>query len=940
MKLPNFPSLPAVRGRLSSTPSTRRTPRAALATLSAVCVLALSACGGGSGGGGGFFGFAPPSGGGPAQGDNGQDGGTQPASFALSLAVEGSGDVESLDARLACGPGSCTGASADYAEGSTVTLNATPAHGFVFAGWQGTSCESGDTRCVVTVKAAQRIAAKFTQAAPAIPAGTWLKGDTHVHDDHSSDGSAARQLNDDKGPGNTGIADQIGQGTRMGLEFMPLTDHRTYDQHYDWNWESPSLLLVRGEEANGSPHATVQGGVDSIVQGAARADRQPFTHLQQSIWDAHSQGANWTVAHPNDGETNADGSFNAYANVQGVDLVETWNGTPSPETVLADAYAEKLWNAGFRFGIAGASDSHMRELWDGEGTVYPISNPGMPATQLLSRAYNERAIVQALQRGHTSLSYDPNGPFVSIATDLRGGGYTAIGGDEVFVPAGTAGHLRIDVRRAAGLDVFVYRAPGKSAGPLKSFKPKTDAESFIVDIAAGDKPDWYRAEVRGMSTPQPWAPVSVDEVKATVSPIFVSPAPVEAKPATPIPADAGTEDGALRVAGARGGFAGFPDIAVADGALHFVAELHGASSSTVVYRQRDAKGVWRDAGRTLSGQGQARFPRVAARGNEVWATWEEDAVQVPHRPEIKLRHSADGGANWDAAVTVRAVEGRAEHPAIALSAGGKPVLAWQEIAAHQAFDIMAQEIGTDVQPRNLSAAGKVTDPGIASDTRTPRYPASVLPSVAVAADGRVAVAWQDDRSDKDPLWTGAASYGEGTTPDDWQVQVLVREAGGAWAAKPAEIGTSDRADRHPQIAFGAKGELVAVWESKELAASGRNLSVRAAVSGDGGKSFAAPVVVGADDKTMSERPRLGVDADGAVRAVWYDSRSADWRWRVMTAVFRPDSGWEPGTLLMARGNNTWPVTAGGQVAFASTRNAQRLQRDPTQQVFLLSLAKP
>jgi hypothetical protein len=86
---------------------------------------------------------------------------------------------------------------------------------------------------------------------------------------------------------------------------------------------------------------------------------------------------------------------------------------------------------------------------------------------------------------------------------------------------------------------------------------------------------------------------------------------------------------------------------------------------------------------------------------------------------------------------------------------------------------------------------------------------------------------------------------------------------------------------------------------------------------------------------MSQRPRLGVGGDGAMRAVWYDARSADRRWRVMTAVYRKTKGWDTGTLLNGRGINMWPATAGGFVAFASTRNATRLQRDGTQQIFLL-----
>jgi hypothetical protein len=114
-----------------------------------------------------------------------------------------------------------------------------------------------------------------------------------------------------------------------------------------------------------------------------------------------------------------------------------------------------------------------------------------------------------------------------------------------------------------------------------------------------------------------------------------------------------------------------------------------------------------------------------------------------------------------------------------------------------------------------------------------------------------------------------------------------------------------------------------------------NLAVLAAVSSDGGATFSTPGVLAPETTTMSERPRLGVDEDGTVRAVWYDSRSVDWRWRVMTAVYQTTTGWDAGTLLSGPGINTWPVTSGGVIAFASTRNATRLQRDQTQQVFVL-----
>ena len=760
------------------------------------------------------------------------------------------------------------------------------------------------------------------------PLGQWFRGDLHVHDDHSSDGSLPRQRSRDRAKGNVSVADQIGQAVKQGLQFLPLTDHRTFDQYYDPKWESALLLLIPGEEANGSPHATVHGATDSIVQGAERAGSE-FAHIQQSIWNAHSQDAAWIIAHPDDGETTDQGAPNARASVQGVDLVEIWNKASDADKEIA--YCENRWNAGFRFGAAGASDSHFREYWDRQG-------PGFPTTHVLAEALNERGVVAALRAGRTSLSFSANGPMIELTTDLGGG---AVAGDEVIAPPGKAGHLRLRVKRAKGLEVALYRAPGKSAGIFRQFMPASEDETFTVDIIASDQPDWYRAEVRGMSTVLPPLPgstrpqsaVAVMELKAIASPIFISPTPVEAKAEIAIPADQGADDGAVLAAGEGGAFSGFPDIAVEGGVAHLVLESHGAASSAIAYRRRDAQGAWSNT-RTISGPGLSRFPRIAVRGRDLWVTWQEDAKQIPHRPQIMLRHSSDGGATWQAVERFRAIDGRAEHPDIAIGTmGGRPLLVWQEMRANEPFDVMLQEIGADSEPRNLSRSGKEFGPGDPDDTRSARYPASVWPAIAATEGGRFAVVWQDNRTDLDPLWTGSAAA-PGTNPDDWEIMVATMDAETV-RTTPIGLGATDMADRHPDVEFGKGGELVIVWESKLLTPAGRNISVLAAVSADGGATFAAPVTLGPGPNAMSERPRLGLDADGSVRAVWYDSRSADWRWRVMTSVFH-NSVWDAGRLINAPGINTWPATSGGAISFASMRNAKRLQRDLTQQIFLLA----
>lgn len=858
----------------------------------------------------------------------------------LIVNVFGPGRVTSEPAGIDCRAGLC---SAEFERGSTVSLSAAPDDGAGFSGWGG-SCSGTGACSLVVDRDTQSVSASFVPGPPAAPVGTWLKGDLHVHSDHSSDGSGPRQALDQRGPGNVSVSDQIGQGVLNGLDWMPLTDHRTYDQHYDPLWESTDLLLLPGEEANGSPHANPIGAVDMIVQGSPYPGRPGWSVLQTSIWDAHSQGAVWSMNHPDDGHLNEDFTPNERANALGYDLMEAWN--KASNIVRELTYAEDRWNAGYRFAIVGACDNHFRELW-------AVAGPGMPTTQVFARELSERAVLEGLQAGRTSLSARASAaPVLILDADFQGDGvYEALAGDEVVAAAGSAGKLRLRVQNGAGTTVSLYKSPGKSAGAFATYTPVMPEEAFIEDISAEAAATWYYAEARGpgevdaidtAAADQPTELVEpssgTDERRAITTALFIGPSLAVPQPAEALPADSGTDDGASLMLGDAGRFSGFPDLAVVDGIAHVVAEQHKDGRTAVLYRRSDATAAVDLAPLSRS----ARFPRIAARGDGVWVAWQDErSSQVPRRPAIYLRHSLDGGRTWLPETVVRSISGRAERPALALMPDGAPVLAWQEISAANPFDVMAQVLGSDATPVNLSRAGKTVMAATPADTRSARYPASVWPSLAVRADGRLAVAFQDNRGDPDPLWTGAAFTGEdgATEVDDWQVLVTTRAPGAAWSA-PVSLGDTARADRHPAIAFAPDGAAVAVWDSKTLNASGANLSIRHSRSTDGGSTWseaAAPPALGEDSGAMSQYPRLGRDADGRVRAVWSDTRSASWRWKPVTAVLGTDGTWGAAQLLDGPGVNTWPVTQSGRVAFASTRNAQRPQRDATQQIWLLGL---
>lgn len=865
-----------------------------------------------------------------------------PGSFPLTVERRGEGRVTSTPAGIDCGE-DCR---EDYAAGTEVSLAATPASGWSFDGWNG-DC-SGRSECRVTLSAARNVEASFTELPPVAPVGSWLGGDMHVHTDHSSDGSALRQGLDGRGPGNVSVADQIGQGVQRGLDWMPITDHRTYVQHYDPLWESADLLLIPGEEANGSPHANPIGAVDWIVQPGNYPGRPSWSVLQGSIWDAHSQGAVWSHNHPDDGHLNDDGTPNERANAVGADTVEIWNRASGIEAELK--YAEDRWNAGYRFGGVGASDNHFRELW-------AIAGPGQPRTGVFASEASERAILDALGAGRIRISGGQAGvggsllaPELTLEADLQGDGvYEAIAGDEVVVPAGTAGTLRLRIENAIGATVRVYRNPGKSAGAmLAEFTPFQAAQIHEIDISAEAGQTWYYAEARGpgldaVNTGDIAAvlnPVNLADARlAITAPIFLGPSLAAPQGAEPLPADAGGEDGALKLLGEPGRYAGFPDLAVSSGVRHVVAEVHEPGATRVHYRRVAADGSASTPVDLAPDSRSARFPRIAARGGAVWVVWQDErAGQVPRRPAIYLRQSNDGGLSWQPERLIRSIDGRAERPAIALTPDGQPVLAWQEIRADQPFDVFVQQLGRDAEPMNLSRAGKSFTAGNPLDTRSAIYPASVWPSLAVRADGLVALAYHDDRSDPDPLWTGQTGTGDSADVDNWQIRIHTRAAGAAGWSEGVTLGADDRADRHPSLAFAGDGSLHCVWDMKTLDASGANLSIRQARSTDGGASFTVgEMALGADEGASGQYPRLAPTPDGGLRAVWYDNRASDWRWRVMTARWMPAPGWDAGRLLMGRGINTWPANDQGQIVFASTRNAQRLQRDRTQQIFLLAL---
>jgi len=869
---------------------------------------------------------------------------TLPALRVTKSSLSGRGTVTSTPEGIACDE-DCEAAEAAFDVGTSVTLTAVAASGHYFAGWSG-DCEGDD--CSLTMTADRTVAAEFL---PEAPVGAWYAGDGHVHNDHSSDGSFLRQGLDDRGPGTTSISDQIGFGVLQQLDWMPLTDHRTFDQHYDPLWDSDQLLLITGEEANGSPHCTVFGHIDTAVQGASPAGDPGFRSIQQSLWDVRAQGALWNQAHPDRRSYDqASDTPNAFGSQIGQSLAEIWNRGENPEAEID--YAENRWNAGWRFGVVGASDNHDKLLW-------AVSGPGSPTTYVFAGDDSERAILQGLAAGRTSVSSGALGPFLTLEADVDGDGiFEGIVGDELLAPPGATIRLRVTAERALGLDVRLYGAPGRDDGPDNPIDPVatfsgTDLASGpqVLEVAAppGGHAWWYLMVrgpgiISGLEAP----PNPTDQLLAITSPIFVSLTSelAEPQPEFDIPADTTAADGAVP-AFIGEDFHGFADVAVSGTAMHLVAEAHGPGTTQVVYRRGQTGGAALSEPVVLSASGTARFPRVAASDQTVWVVWQDEGEdQTPRRPQIQLRTSTDGGATWGDVTIVSQGAGRAMHPDIATTPDGFPVVVWQDNATGllpaplnlAAFDVMARILGRDAEPVNLSGGGKTVIPANPLDTRSGRHPASIAPAVAVRDDGLIAVSWQDNRFDSEPGWTGSILTGEGTDPDDWEILVATRPANGDWSEPVNASNDPSHADWHSTLAFDAEGRLLVAWDAKNNGgSSGRDLFIRSTRSADDGASFAPVVAVtNVANPGMARRPVFGDTAQGQPVLTWSDSRGADWRWRIYGAAVT-DDGFGEQARITGPGNATFQRLARGQLVFTSDRLLQRVQRDNRFGIFRMTL---
>jgi hypothetical protein len=202
--------------------------------------------------------------------------------------------------------------------------------------------------------------------------------------------------------------------------------------------------------------------------------------------------------------------------------------------------------------------------------------------------------------------------------------------------------------------------------------------------------------------------------------------------------------------------------------------------------------------------------------------------------EVVYAATRPAGGAWSQAVALSDVDGYSAEPDIAIDPQGNATAVWTTGPQHQyGF----------VQIATHPAGGTWSQPAALSDESA----AAAMPHIAADLEGNLTAIW--DLGGEEGI-----------------IQSKTRPAGGEWSSVAVDVSGDDGLSSYPQIATDAQGDVVAVWQQKDIhAASGFHYYIQTARLASG--SWSAPLTISREDG-LAMTPELAVDPDGNVTVVW------------------------------------------------------------------------
>ncbi len=326
----------------------------------------------------------------------------------------------------------------------------------------------------------------FTLPATAAAAGPrWYQGDLHTHTLHSDGYGCADGYG---GSGPCAVHQVVDAATRLGLDFLAVTDHNTTSHHADMaalQLTSRRLLLLRGQEVTTFyGHANVFGTsevLDFRIGAAGLAARDVFARARQL-------GALVSINHPGreTGERCTGCGWNAPGTDYAlVDAIEVVNGF----TVSGPTAGEPFWHARLnekhRLTGIGGSDDHGASTRAGSAV-------GVPTTVIEAETLTEEALLAGIRRGRVYIKVrGPDGPEVRFSAPAF---HTSMGGTIQLPTASSIVRFRLAAERARGQQIDVIRnGTLVSPAPAPPIAQNEAVVEFDIPVQRGD---WVRINLR------------------------------------------------------------------------------------------------------------------------------------------------------------------------------------------------------------------------------------------------------------------------------------------------------------------------------------------------------------------------------------------------------------------------------------------------------------
>lgn len=330
--------------------------------------------------------------------------------------------------------------------------------------------------------------------------GIWLKGDLHLHSNHSKDAD------------NNSVGKIIAFAQSVGMGYICITDHDNHVggdvPHNTWadpEFKSDSLVLLYGAEW------TTTRGHGNVFSS------RPYDH--QRLYDVRDQrdivvGAvvkeldiHLSANHPS-GKDHFGFSYDM------VKSIEVWNSALWPKNANAIMIWDDMLSSGRKLTGRGGSDSHhgtpdSPDKATKSSFEAKANYVGTPTTWVFATSKTAQAVVDALTNGRVCVSANPFTPRVEFYADLdQDGKMDMMMGDNVKA-TGKPVKFRVQLTGNTLSDSTYTINIIKNGDPYKTVQVKGNAPvTEFVDAPVAIGRTYYRVEVHGPVNPYPQVPLS------------------------------------------------------------------------------------------------------------------------------------------------------------------------------------------------------------------------------------------------------------------------------------------------------------------------------------------------------------------------------------------------------------------------------------------------